>query len=699
MPSVRLGGTSYEFSTSYSVPPSQLIQLLLPYLYRPEQSPYWGLWSPAETTIYVGIAPLLLTLLAATHLRTRVVLFFGALGLVSLLLALGDYLPFRLYGLVTALPGFSVMRVPARFSMLFVLSAGILAGCGVDWLSGPAFDVRPGRLGWRRLRLTLICFAFALTALMIAGAFLMLRPWVADNGGSVREAIKAYYLSVRHGEIGLSMSSVYFGLLRSLDLSSPRTLGALALMVSVPLTLLLRGHQLVRRRPWQVAVLALAVIDLVSFGQGFYPERPVGSLHPTQPAARFLAERAGLHRVFVEPSLFGMLGPNQLADLGIDLASGYSSLQPSRQVDYWWGMVRQDNVLLDLYNVRYVVGPRLTLWPWSYEGTLFHPADRLMRGAVGNPSGTETFVFSPAWTEALSVVAGYDGLRDVPYGTPLAEITLSGPTGEQRLVLRAGQDVDDSAAPIVGPRLPGITPGPNIVWAGPSVQNARALTALSGSTLPLEQPMLATSLTIQRVGPAGLLDVYGLGLHDREGLPVRSVMTTNRAKYHRVYEDIDVQILENDASLPRAFVAGSALPAGPGPIVDQLLREHFDPRQTILVEGAGAQSATDGGDPGTANIVDYEPERVVVDLTATTAGYLVLTDRFEEGWKATLDGQDAPIVRADGLFRAVAVTPGSHEVTFTYEPWLVRVGGFISVISGVIALSALVWVLRGARVP
>ena len=57
----------------------------------------WGLWSAAETTIYVGVAPLLLALVALAYLRTRPVAFFGALLGLSLLLALGDYLPVKLY--------------------------------------------------------------------------------------------------------------------------------------------------------------------------------------------------------------------------------------------------------------------------------------------------------------------------------------------------------------------------------------------------------------------------------------------------------------------------------------------------------------------------------------------------------------------------------------------------------------------------
>jgi uncharacterized membrane protein YfhO len=47
---------------------------------------------------------------------------------------------------------------------------------------------------------------------------------------------------------------------------------------------------------------------------------------------------------------------------------------------------------------------------------------------------------------------------------------------------------------------------------------------------------------------------------------------------------------------------------------------------------------------------------------------LVVPQQFYPGWKATVDGASTPIRAANVTMRAVAVPPGRHTVTFTYDP-------------------------------
>jgi hypothetical protein len=696
--SMRAGGVSYEFSTSYSIPPIQLLQLVLPYLFRPDNASYWGLWPPDETTIYVGVAPLLLALVALAYLRTRPTAFFGTLLGLSLLLALGDYLPVKLYSLVWSLPGFSVLRVPARFGMLFTLSAAILAGSGADWLARRSFDPPHHPASRQRIRrLSLLLAACGLGALALSGLFLVLRGWLNLDPDGTRRAIEAHYLSLRRGDGSLSDSGVYFGLLRSVDLGNPRTQSGLLLMVSAALLLGLRGLHRVRQRTWQLTLLALVVLDLVMFAVGFYPRRPIPALELTLPSVQFLANHNGLHRVFVEPQLYGMMGPNQLVGSGLDFAGGYSSLEPRRATEYWWSIVRQDNLLLDLFNVRYVVSPRWIQGTMSYDGVLYHPGDRLMRGVTGSSTGSESFKFPVQWTEAVSVVASGEGFRDLSYGEPVAEIIVAGAAGEQRLVLRASVDIEDGAEPLLGPAPPGRNSNSRITWTGASFQHPGQLSALSGVTLRLPQPMLVTRLTVQRVGPANALDLYGLGLQDRPGLPARSISPTDRLKYERVYQDQDVDIYENLAALPRAFVVGAAQTGEPGGSeIAQMLEGRFDPRREVLLDEGPASTSGDVDDVvGQADVIEYKPERVVVGATVSRAGYLVLGDRYDENWRATVDGQQAPLLRGDSMFRAVPLEAGPHEVVFTYAPVAVRVGAAISALTlAVVSLAALLCVTR-----
>lgn len=96
-----------------------------------------------------------------------------------------------------------------------------------------------------------------------------------------------------------------------------------------------------------------------------------------------------------------------------------------------------------------------------------------------------------------------------------------------------------------------------------------------------------------------------------------------------------------------------------------------------------------------ARIAEDHPERVAAQVSSDAAGILVLADLYYPGWRAETDGRPARLMRADGLFRAVALPAGSHTVVFRYRPVSFFLGSAISLIALVaIALIA----LAGGRV-
>jgi uncharacterized membrane protein YfhO len=64
----------------------------------------------------------------------------------------------------------------------------------------------------------------------------------------------------------------------------------------------------------------------------------------------------------------------------------------------------------------------------------------------------------------------------------------------------------------------------------------------------------------------------------------------------------------------------------------------------------------------------YENTRVVIDVQAERSGFVVLNDVWHPWWTADIDGVDAPILRANVLFRAVPVPAGQHVLTFEFKP-------------------------------
>jgi len=173
----------------------------------------------------------------------------------------------------------------------------------------------------------------------------------------------------------------------------------------------------------------------------------------------------------------------------------------------------------------------------------------------------------------------------------------------------------------------------------------------------------------------------------------------------RVLEDDgDVRLYENPAALPRArWVPRVEVIPDPRALLERLAHGAQDPRDVALVEApvpSGPGGAGAGTARGTTAFIRNEPEHVVVRVDAPAAGFLVLADQYFPGWTATVNGAPRPIVRADYVFRLVAVPAGESVVEFRFASRTLRLGAWISGITllgmaGALAVS----VARRRRAP
>ena len=74
--------------------------------------------------------------------------------------------------------------------------------------------------------------------------------------------------------------------------------------------------------------------------------------------------------------------------------------------------------------------------------------------------------------------------------------------------------------------------------------------------------------------------------------------------------------------------------------------------------------------------VMWTPNRITIK--AKGPGTLVLSEIAYPGWKVTVDGAKAELHVVENIFRSVELSPGNHEVEFSFQPWTVYLGSGIT---------------------
>jgi len=133
-------------------------------------------------------------------------------------------------------------------------------------------------------------------------------------------------------------------------------------------------------------------------------------------------------------------------------------------------------------------------------------------------------------------------------------------------------------------------------------------------------------------------------------------------------------LYENQQVLPRAY----GLPRQNFKVVDNF-NEYagtglLNPRGEVVFEKgmSGTDVAPDASHKPdvirAVRIVEALDEKVVLETNWSGPGWLILNDAYYPGWKASVNGEETEIYRANGLFRAIRVSGGEQRVEFAYSP-------------------------------
>lgn len=147
-----------------------------------------------------------------------------------------------------------------------------------------------------------------------------------------------------------------------------------------------------------------------------------------------------------------------------------------------------------------------------------------------------------------------------------------------------------------------------------------------------------------------------------------------------------IQVLSVPNTLARAFAVGGVRVAGPADEVGNVLDPDFDPEAEVILS-KGQPRPAPAGFSGVVEIVEDRADRVGLTAELSHDGHVVLADTHDPGWRATVDGRPAPLLRANVAFRAIPVPAGRHDVDLVYRPPVVLAGLAVSALTFVFILA------------
>ncbi len=708
-------GIDYQYFAQFSFPPSQSLSLFFPYFFggaatAPYKVPYWGRWNLTETCGYVGMAAWVLAfaavfsrkLLAPTTSHeggtkegtkgigllgnsssdfvrkdsAHLIKFWAILALVALLLSFGSFLPFGINKFLHRVPVFNLFRAAGRNLMEFDFALAMLAGLGATVLA---------QLDRALVRRVLLRSVALLVAIAVVGAVvyrffsekLQVEIPVPANAGAWLNP--EFYFPIVFLLLSISALTIY-----------TRRWSSLA----------------------GTALVAVLFLDLFAFGF-FYEWRLIDDKNynvtermADSPTVKFIKDRESDLNSFrvvshsptpydANSSLLNY--PNFSMTRGLQMVNGYD---PTRlpQMAVVAGRLMLDGVIMEhaalaahaqgfnLMNAKYLLKERTTpsAKTIAYQGINFD--DRQMDMPM--ESHGQIRLNANATASELAIISSMENAPNVSDGSPVMNIRLRTTDGQliERQVL-AGRDtghwMPDAHADVPS-------------WNKIGYLGKGFLARLKFDRAEIESIEFECLLT------AGDLMLTRVSLFDattNTSLPLAAVNLPPE-RWQKLAGFGDVELYENLNVLPRAWFASGAV-IEPSAEVLRIIKtgrlkdgQPVDLRNTVLLEKelfsarqlkTPLASAGSTNVPSAVKVTSYHPQRIELQTSNSTTGFLVLSEIYYRGWEAWVDGKRVSVDRVNFTLRGIELSPGDHKIEFIFRSPSFRTGAAWS-LAGLVVL-------------
>jgi hypothetical protein len=151
------------------------------------------------------------------------------------------------------------------------------------------------------------------------------------------------------------------------------------------------------------------------------------------------------------------------------------------------------------------------------------------------------------------------------------------------------------------------------------------------------------------------------------------------------YQGDSVYVYRYEQAQPFARVVAEAFKVPDDQVISTLINTRFDPARLLLVAPdapAGVATLTTLPDPVPIDVkaVQVRPGWYRFDLASPPArpSYLFVSENYYPAWRATVDGADTPVLRAQYALTAVPLPAGARSVELVLRSRTYRIGRLIT---------------------
>lgn len=127
----------------------------------------------------------------------------------------------------------------------------------------------------------------------------------------------------------------------------------------------------------------------------------------------------------------------------------------------------------------------------------------------------------------------------------------------------------------------------------------------------------------------------------------------------------------------------------------------FDAHRTVILETQPKPAPWPDASGGRVVLMDESTDDVTLAIELSQPAILLITDAYSEAWRVTAlapgPQEEYALLPANYILRAVPLAAGRHRIRVEYAPTAFLVGSWVSIVSAVLFLAAVVFCVRRAH--